>query len=148
MKPSTSNLKDRYITGIAVCAGAMLLAILLGGFIPPTAQVLLAGLALQGMLGLIVQLNLIPGRDTKRYRWAFGFSCLVFAAIFFGIVYLDHVYQGGAQLVAGMEPATALMVFGITLWPFTAVSLWVIGFQKVIYSTQAQQTIKSLATEK
>lgn len=42
----------------------------------------------------------------------------------------------------GMEPATAILVFGITIWPFSFVGLWTFGFGKAILPAHSVEELR------
>ncbi len=133
--------QDRSIAAIGILAGIMLLSILLGNHIPLPAQTLTYALALQLLFAILIQNSLNPALNVKPYRIAYAAVSTLMAAIVIGILLLDRPPNNPNTRLAGMEPATALLVFGISLGPFAYIFLWITGFHRVILSKHTTRNL-------
>ena len=63
------------------------------------------------------------------------------------MIIFDYSFVAGDSLRFGMEPATAMLVFGVTFFPFSFVLLWVLGFERAIVTPEKEQRLKQLTEE-
>lgn len=133
--------QDRIIATAGILCSLMLLNILLGDRLTIFVKTLIFGIAIQSLFALIIQGGLSQTQAARGYRIAFGLCSLVSVLILIGVILLDQKFHQTNVLVLGMEPATTLFIFGITLWPFTFVILWAYGFNTAILPPE---TIKDL----
>jgi hypothetical protein len=133
--------QDRIMATTGILSGVMLLNILLGDTLSIFVKTLVFGIAIQSLFGFFVQAGLSQSDSARPYRVIIGFCSLISVLLLIGVIILDHQFHQSTFLLFGMEPATTLFVFGITLWPFTFVFLWAFGFNKAILPPE---TIKKL----
>lgn len=124
--------QDRLVAGIGVCAGIILLSILFVDHLPLPIHTFTCGIAIQILFSILVQRSLLSTPSAKPCRIAYAAVSTFMTAVILGILSLDLSLSDPKILVGGMEPATALLVFGITLGPFAYVFLWITTFHQSI----------------
>ena len=67
--------------------------------------------------------------------------------ILIGIIFLHEGFETGDALLLGMEPGTALMVFGPSLFPFWFLILWVTGFRRAIVPQEREDHLNQLTLQ-
>jgi hypothetical protein len=133
--------QDRIMATTGILSGVMLINILLGDTFSIFVKTLIFGIAIQSLFGFFIQAGLLQSDSARPYRVIIGICSLISVLLLIGVIVLDHQFHQSTFLILGMEPATTLFVFGITLWPFSLVFLWAYGFNKVVLSPE---TIKNL----
>ncbi|MDA7510058.1 hypothetical protein N8737_01395 [Verrucomicrobia bacterium] len=133
--------QDRIMATTGILSGIMLLNILLGDTLSIFVKTLIFGIAIQSLFGFFVQAGLSQSDSARPYRVIIGISSFISVLILVGVIILDYQFHQTTFLIFGMEPASALFIFGITLWPFSFVFLWAFGFDKAILTPE---TIKNL----
>ena len=124
--------QDRLVAGIGVCAGIILLSILFVDHLPLPIHTFTCGIAIQILFSILVQRSLLSTPSAKPCRIAYASVSTFMTAIVLGILSLDLSISDPKILVGGMEPSTALLVFGISLGPFAYVFLWITTFHQSI----------------
>ena len=143
-KQSPMNSKqDQRMATIGALCGIILLVILLGDGLPRTAKLLTVGISLQGLAGLLIHSGLRLSKSERQYQITYLICSLISGLILVSIILLDRPSIKATETVFGMEPATALLVFGITLWPFSFVTLWVLGFYRFVIPSETAKKIKN-----
>ncbi len=136
---------DKYIAGVGAIA-ALLLAVIL---LPIEASLLfksmLVGAGIQALIMLLLMANLSPHPEAKRYRIAYALCGGIMLAILVLTPVLHGRFHGSDTTFMGMEPATALLVFGITFWPFSFVTLWSVGFCHTVFRPETVQAVQAAA---
>lgn len=130
---------------IATMALLLLLTILFGSTLPRLPQVLIAALTLATIFGITLQSGLSPSPAARGYRRAFQVASFVSGIVLVGVVLLDHQFHQSDGRILGMEPATTLLVFGITFWPFSFVLMWTLGFDQAVIPPETTKQIDELA---
>ena len=124
--------QDRLVAAVGVFAGIILLSILFADHLPLPIHTFTCGIAIQMLFAILVQRSLLPTPSAKPYRIAYATVSAFMTAVVLGILSLDLSLSDSKILVCGMEPATALLVFGISLGPFAYVFLWITAFHQSI----------------
>ena len=126
--------QDRLVAAVGVCAGIILLSILFADHFSLPIHTFTCSIAIQMLFAILVQRSLLSTPSAKPYRIAYATVSAFMTAVLLGILSLDLSLSNAKILVGGMEPATALLVFGITLGPFAYVFLWITTFHQTILS--------------
>ena len=100
-----------------------------------------------GVIGILVLKNLLRNARSLMLRRLFGIGFLIYAAILIAVILFDESFVVGDTLRLGMEPATAMLVFGVTFFPFTFTLLWVAGFDRAIVTPEKEERLKKLTEE-
>ncbi len=140
--------KDKYIAVLAILTAGLLGTILFGAFLPSFARTIITGIGFYGFIGIAIQVAIPSTPAAVPYRRWFARSSVILIGLFTSLAFLDQRYHGEAVLILGMEPATAMLVFGLTLWPFSYVALWVIGFDTAMLPLDQRQRIDREAASK
>lgn len=127
-----NHRQDWLVAVVGVCACIILLSILFGDWIHRQIQLLACGVAIQILFAILVQRSLLSTPSAKPFRIAYAMVSALMTAVVIGILLLDLSPGDPKILIAGMEPATALLVFGISLGPFAYVFLWIAVFHQSI----------------
>lgn len=133
--------QDRLVAAVGVCAGITLLSILFADQLPLPIHTFTCGIAIQILFAILVQRSLLSTPRAKPCRIAYAAVSALMTAVVLGILSLDLSLSDSKILIGGMEPATALLVFGISLGPFAYVFLWITTFHQSILS---KHTLKHL----
>lgn len=136
--------QDRIMATTGLLSAVMLFNILLGDTLSIFVKTLIFGIAIQSLFGIFVQAGLSQSDSARTYRVIIGFCSFISVLLLIGVIVLDHQFHQSTSLVFGMEPATALFVFGITLWPFSFVFLWAYGFNKAILPPEVIKKLESI----
>lgn len=124
--------QDRLVAAIGVFAGIILMSILFVDHLPLPIHTFTCGVAIQMLFATLVQRSLLSTPSAKLCRIAYATVSAFMTAVILGILSLDLSLSDLKILVGGMEPATALLVFGISLGPFAYVFLWITTFHQSI----------------
>ena len=138
-----TNSKDMTM---ALCGGLcllMLVAIFSAERFPLGASILFAS-ALQFFFSGLILSGLVPTSTARNYRRLCQLFLIGQLILVNAIVILGHRKLNPADLLLGLHPGTTLLVFGITLWPFVFVTLWTIGFGKIVFPEPHQEQIESM----
>lgn len=127
-----NSRQDWLVAVVGVCACIILLSILFGDQILLPIQLFTCGGAIQTLFAILVQRSLLSPPSAKPCRIAYAMVSALMTAVVIGILFLDLSPGDPEILIAGMEPATALLVFGISLGPFAYIFLWVAVFHQAI----------------
>jgi hypothetical protein len=141
---SNSDLPIRIV---AALTGTMLLMVFVSESMPAPIRTIIFAICIVGIIGVLVLKNLLSGPRAAIFRKLFGLGFLVFWVILVSIILFDVSFAPGDTLRFGMEPATAMLVFGITLFPFSFVLLWVLGFDRAVLTPEKEQHLKKLTEE-
>ena len=138
------TLQDRTMAAVGILLGIILISILAGDRIPLPIRVFTFGIALQCVFFSVIQWSL--RRSDNSRPWLIGWAAVstLMTIIVIGIIVLHFRYDNQEQLIAGMEPATALLVFGVTLTPFGYVFLWTAGFFRAIFPPGSSRRLTQL----
>ena len=131
---------------MALCGGLCLL-MLIAIFSAPTfplGSALLFATALQIFFNGLILSSLVTTPDSLNYRRLYQLFLGCQIVLTDAIVILGRNPTAPSNLWFGLHPGTALLVFGITLWPFMFVALWSIGFKKVVLPESHEQQIDAL----
>lgn len=134
--------RDKLIATTGILSGICLGVILMGDRLPRLWAILIIGVSFQTIVGLGFQLGLVRSFAAQSYRWIYGFCSLISTLILVSLIFADQSLHGSDSLLMGMEPATAILVIGITLWPFTFVALWTFAFNRAILPKESIREIK------
>ena len=124
--------QDRLVAAIGVFASIILLSILFVDHLPLPIHTFTCGIVIQMLFAILVQRSLLSTPSAKLCRIAYAIVSAFMTAVILGILSLDLSLNDPKILVGGMEPATALLVFGITLGPFAYMFLWITAFRQTI----------------
>ena len=139
---SMNTNQDRLVAVIGVCAGIILLSVLFADHLPLPIHTFACGIAIQILFAILVQRSLLSTPSAKPYRIAYAAVSAFMTTVVLGILSLDLSLSDPRILVGGMEPATALLVFGISLGPFAYVFLWITTFHQSILSKHTLQHLE------
>ncbi len=139
---------DRLVFFVAAFTALMLLMVFVGGSIPPTVRTIIYAICIVGIMGVLVLKNLLSEARVAVFRRLFIAGYVIFGGILVSIVLFDDSFVVGESLLFGMEPATALLVFGVTFFPFWFVILWVLGFKRVVVTPEKEERLKQLMEER
>ncbi|MCS1409490.1 MAG: hypothetical protein M2R45_02671 [Verrucomicrobia subdivision 3 bacterium] len=142
-----NSTQDRLVAMVAVLAVIILLSVLAGDQVSLFTRALMFGVAMQLLFGIMIHLSLIPAPSAKRYRIAYNTVSIFMMIVVVGIILLDQRPYDPANLMMGMEPATALLVFGISLGPIAYVFLWLIGFYQAIFPASSSEALEKFKQE-
>jgi len=138
---------DRLILIVAVLSAVMLLMVFAGESIHIVVRTIAYGICIVGIMGFLVLKNLLKEARAALFGKLFMAGFLIYGGILVLMILFDHSFVAGDSLRFGMEPATAMLVFGITFFPFSFVLLWVLGFDRAIVTPEKEQRLKQLTEE-
>ena len=110
------------------------------------AAVLVAGLAVVALMGAMVLLGL---RGARTPRLAFAGAFIAYALIFVLLVRSDAAYEAGGELshVGGLPPPTAWLIYGMWLFPWVMIGLFVYGFDRWYYTPDDEARFADLTRD-
>jgi hypothetical protein len=140
--------KNVQAEGAMIAVGVLLVimlgAVFAGSVLGSEVQATVFALALLGFASILMIRSLESGARARLIRALYFVGLMIFAGIILAIIELDHEAALGEALVLGMPPATALLVFGVSLFPFSFLILWVAGFSKAILPPEKAQQLERL----
>ena len=135
-----------YVAGLAAL---MLLIILTGEWIPLILRSILYTICMMGIFSLLMLKNILRENARSITYWRlYAVGLAILSGIFIAIIFIDKRFETGDTLTMGMEPGTALMVFGLPFFPFWFIVLWVIGFRASILPHEREDHLNWLKTNK
>ncbi len=143
MKPD----RDRPIVYIAVLSSLMLLLVLTSDRIPPILSSILYTACIMGIFSLLMLRNILREARAIKILRLYATGLAVFFGVLIAIILLEEKFENGDTLVLGMEPGTAIMVFGISLVPFWFIILWVTGFRQAFVPHEREAHLNQLKSE-
>jgi len=143
MKPD----RDRPIVFIAVLSSLMLLLVLTSDWIPPILSSILYTVCIMGTFSLLMLRNILREARATKILKLYAAGLAVFFCVLIAIIPLEEQFEHGDSLVLGMEPGTAVMVFGISFVPFWFVILWVTGFRQAFVPHEREAHLNQLKSE-
>lgn len=125
----------------------MLVLIFTDDLIPLVPRSIIYAGCIMGIFTILGLGNILKdGRAILIWRlYALGF--VIMFCILIGIIFLHESFETGDDLVMGMKPGTALMVFGPSLFPFWFTILWVIGFRRAIVPQEREDHLNQLVAK-
>ncbi len=132
---------------VALFTGIMLLMVFVGESLPEVVRTIIYALCLTGTIGVLVVKNILSEEGSSKFRRLFSIGFLIFAVILVFIILLDHWFVVGDSLHLGMEPATSLLVSGVTFFPFSFIFLWIIGFDRVVAPPEKRRRLEELSNQ-
>ena len=142
-----NDKSDRPLIGVAVFTAVMLLMVFIGESIPLVIRSIVYAICVVGIMGLLALKNLISDERAAVFRKLFGIGYLIFGGILILTILFDNSFVPGDSLRLGMEPATAMVVFGVTFFPFSFLILWLLGFERAIVTPEKELHLKRLVEE-
>lgn len=140
--------QDRLLLLVVGFATVMLLSVLFGDWIPVLWQSIIYATAIMGVFTVLVLRNIISDSRGILIWRLFALGMLILFVIILSIILLDPRFEPGDPLLLGMQPATAIMVFGTSLFPFWFLILWVIGFRRAIVPQEREDHLNELKSDK
>ena len=131
---------------LAAVSGIMLVVVLIGDLIPSPIAATVHTICTMGLIGVLMVRNILPG--ARLTRFLYGVGIFIMLGIILAIIILDEIFETGDELVLGMEPATAFLVIGITLFPFWFIALWVITFRRAFVTPEKERLLNQLKAER
>lgn len=141
---SNSNLP---ILTVATLTAIMLLMVFVGESIPILFRTIAYAICVVGVMGILVLMNILSEDRAGVFRKLFGIGYLIMGGILVSIILFDYWFATGDSLRFGLEPGTALLVFGVTFFPFAFIILWVLGFERVVVTPEKELRLKRLTEE-
>lgn len=138
---------DRPILLVAALAAVMLLMVFIGESIPIVIRTIVYAICVVGIMGILVLKNILSKARATVFRRLFGIGYLIFGGILVSIILFDYWFVPGDALRFGMEPATAMFVFGVTFFPFFFVILWVVGFERAVVTPEKESHLEQVKKE-
>ena len=132
---------------IGILTGVLLLNVLVGNAISQLSRTLVFAIAMQIIFGITIHSSLSPSPKAAFLRKLFGICSGILCALFVVLILFDHRWHQTQRLLLDMEPATCLLVFGITLWPFSFILLWATGFHTAILPPASAAAVKQQQAE-
>jgi hypothetical protein len=139
-----NDKSDRPMVGVAIFTAVMLLMVFIGESIPMVVRTIVYAVCVAGIMGVLALKNLLSSESAAVFRKFFGVGYLIFGGILISVILLDISFVPGDSLPLGMEPATAMAVFGVTFFPFIFIILWLVGFERVIVTPEKEKHLKGL----
>lgn len=142
-----NDKSDRRMVGVAVFTAVMLLMVFIGESIPLIFRSIVYAVCVAGIFGVLALNNLLHNDRAPLFRKLFGIGYLIFGGTLVLTILFDNSFVSGDPLRFGMEPATAMLVFGVTFFPFYFIALWLIGFERVIVTPEKEMHFERLKKE-
>ena len=137
-----SSKQDRRMAAIGSLCGIILLLVLVGDRLSETIKLLTVALSLQSIAGLFIHSGLRVSKTDRRYQVSYTICTVISGLILVSIILLEQRYGASPPKLFGMEAATTLLVLGITLWPFSLVTLWVLGFYRIVLPPETRAKLE------
>jgi hypothetical protein len=143
-----NSKQDRPIICIAGLTALLLLLILTGDWIPIIPRSILYTVCMMGIFSILMLRNVLRENTTAIAYWRlYAIGLVILSVIFIAVVLIDGRFETGDALLMGMEPGTALMVFGLPLFPFWFTVLWVVGFRQAIMPQEREDHLNHIISD-
>ncbi len=136
--------QDRPLLYVAGLSALMLLLVLTSDWIPPTLNSILYTGCIMGIFSILMLRNILRNARANTILKLYAAGLAVFFGVLVAIILLDERFESGDPFVLGMEPGTAIMVFGISLVPFWFIILWVTGFRRAFVPHEKEAHLNQL----
>ena len=142
-----NSQSDRPFIITAACLVVMLIMVFVGDALPLVFRTIVYGSCIVGIIGTLLVRNILPVREAARTRLVFTISMILMAVFVILIILLDKWFVPGDPLLLGMEPATAILVVGVTFLPFALIVFWLKDFQKSFVPPEKEKRLEKLKGE-
>ena len=143
-----NSKQDRPIICIAGLTALLLLLILTGDWIPLILRSILYTVCMMAIFSILMLRNVLRENTAAIAFWRlYAIGLVILSAIFIAVVLIDGRFETGDALLMGMEPGTALMVFGLPLFPFWFTVLWVVGFRQAIMPQEREDHLNHIISD-
>lgn len=125
----------------------MLVLLFIGESVSIHIRATIYSICLLSTIGILMLRNVLGGARAATIRILYGVGIVIMMGIFLAIIFLDNRFETGDSLILGMEPATALLVIGVNLFPYWFIALWVFGFRRAFVPLEKEHAMNQLKTE-
>ncbi|MCZ6671700.1 MAG: hypothetical protein O7C75_02050 [Verrucomicrobia bacterium] len=140
--------QDRLILYVAGLTALMLLLVLTGDLIPIVFRLIVHTGCIMGIISIMMLRNVLSDSRAAVIWRLYALGLVIMSGIILTIIFLHERFETGDPLLLGMEPGTTLLVFGISLFPFWFIVLWVIGFRRAIVPLEKEHHLNQLKSER
>jgi len=142
----TTN-QDRPYLIVAGLVSVMLVLVLTGDLIPLFPRSIIYSTCIMGIFTVVVLRNILKDARGIVFWRLYAIGMAIMFCIIIAIIVLHERFETGDALILGMKPATTLMVFGPSLFPFWFLLLWVIGFRRAIVPQEREDHLNRLMSQ-
>lgn len=125
----------------------MLILVFTGDLIPLPPRSMIYSACIMGIFTVMVLRNILRDARALLFWRLYAAGLAIMFCILIGIIFLHEGFETGDALLLGMEPGTALMVFGPSLFPFWFLILWVTGFRRAIVPQEREDHLNQLTLQ-
>ena len=122
----------------------MLVLVFTGDWIPLFPRSIIYAGCIMGIFTMLVLRNILKDARAILFWRLYAVGLLVMFGILIAIIFMHEGFETGDPLLLGMQPGTAIMVLGPSLFPFWFLLLWVIGFRRAIVPQEREDHLNQL----
>lgn len=142
------KVNDNSVIGLLALLGTlMLLIVLIGDSVAVHIRATAYSICILSTVGILMLRNILGGSRAASIRFLYGLGIVIMLGILLAIIFLDGRFETGDKLLLGMEPATAFLVIGVSLFPYWFIALWVIGFRRAFVTPEKERRLNQLKAD-
>jgi hypothetical protein len=125
----------------------MLILVFTGDLIPLSIRSIIYAGCIMGIFSIMMMRNILKDARAIVFWRLYVIGLVIMFCIIIAIIFMHDGFETGDALLLGMQPGTALMVFGPSLFPFWFIVLFVIGFRRAIVPQEREDHLNQLKSQ-